>query len=97
MPLDDPQVVAAFITSMGTIGAALIAAFVARKFVKQEQLKAQLALAHPDIEFLLGVEAMHCELHKQSSGDSNKNRVRDSVRKEGLSRSGKFTPGRLRG
>jgi uncharacterized membrane protein len=96
----EPQVLAAIVTATGSIIAAIIAAVAAvcvgRVFLSHEKLKRQLDVAVEDIAFLLKVEERHCELHQQSSGQSNKQRVRDYVQSNGKNWSGKFTPGRYR-
>ncbi len=96
----DPQVSAAIITAVGSVLAAVIAAvaaiFVGRVFLSREKLKSQLDAAVADIAFLLKVEERHCELHQDSSGQSNKQRVRDHVQSAGNKWSGRFTPGRYR-
>lgn len=96
----DSQVTAAIITAAGSIIASVIAAvaavFVGRVFLSREKLKRQLDAAVEDIAFLLKVEERHCELHQQSCGESNKQRVRDHVKSGGKTWSGKFTPGRYR-
>ena len=96
----DPQVIAAIVTAVGSIAAAIIAAvaavFVGRVFLSREKLKGQLDAAVDDIAFLLKVEERHCKLHQQSSGQSNKHRVREQVLSGGGKWSGRFTPGRYR-
>lgn len=96
----DPQISASIITAIGNIAAATIAAvaaiFVGRVFLSREKLKGQLEAAVEDIAFLLKVEERHCELHQESSGQSNKQRVRDHVQSNGIKWSGRFTPGRYR-
>lgn len=96
----DPLISASIITAVGSIAAATIAAvaavFVGRVFLAREKLKGQLDAAVEDIAFLLKVEERHCEIHLNSSGQSNKQRVRDHVQSGGNSWSGKFTPGRYR-
>lgn len=96
----DPQVQAAIITSVGSIVASVVASvaavFVGRLFLSREKLKRNLDTAVEDIAFLLKVEARHCEIHHESSGQSNKQRVRDQVTSSGRKWSSKFTPGRYR-
>ena len=96
----DPQISASVITAIGSIVAASIAAvaavFVGRVFLSREKLKVQLDAAVEDIAFLLKVEERHCEMHRESSGQSNKNLVRDYVQSSGATWSGRFTPGRYR-
>src|SRR5690606_14714720 len=96
----DPQISASIITAIGSVVAATIAAvaavFVGRTFLSREKLQRQLDAAVEDISFLLKVEERHCELNKQSSGQSSKQRVRDYVQSKGDTWSGRFTPGRYR-
>ena len=98
---DNPQFLGSVVTGsatiIATVVAAVTAALIGKKFSDQKKLKGKLDLACDDIEFLLKVEAQHCEMHKDDGGDSNKNRVRESVSKElGRKFSGKFTPGRAK-
>ncbi|MBN8463948.1 MAG: hypothetical protein J0M01_14230 [Dechloromonas sp.] len=96
----DPQVTASIISAIGTIVGAVIASvaavLVGKTFLSREKLKGQLDAAVADIAFLLKVEERHCELHQESSGQSNKQRVRDHVTSNGGTWSGRFTPGRYR-
>lgn len=96
----DPAVQAAVISAIGGIIAALIAAIAAALIGKQiagrKKLQSALQDAVADIEFLLGVENEHCNLHKEMSDVSYKQRVRQSVRDQGLEWTGRFTPGRVR-
>lgn len=98
----DSQIVSAIIQSSGAIVATLIAALTAaligKKFSDTKKLKEEIEIAQNDIVFLLAVEEQHCQLHKQNSGASNKNKVRESIRDNGsqLSWSGKNTPGRIK-
>lgn len=97
----DVQIVAAIIQGgcaiAATLIAALTAALIGKKFSDTQKLKEKLEIAQNDIAFLLAVEEEHCQLHKQNSGESNKLRVRDTIREQqGLTWSGKNTPGRIR-
>lgn len=100
MPMS-PEILASIISSGGTVFAALIAALAAaligKRFLRQEKLKTDLDLAIQDIRYLLNVEQRHCELHKEQRGESNRQRVRDYVSKESdIVWSGRFTPGRVK-
>lgn len=98
--ITDPSVQASIISALGGIVAAAIAAIAAAVIGKQisgrKKLQAALLDAVDDIEFLLAVEQEHCNLHKEVSEESFKQRVRQSVRDQGLEWSGRFTPGRVR-
>ena len=95
-----PSVQASIISALGGIVAAAIAAIAAAVIGKQisgrKKLQVALLDAVDDIEFLLAVEQEHCNLHKEVSEESFKQRVRQSVRDQGLEWSGRFTPGRVR-
>ena len=98
--ITDPSVQASIISALGGIVAAAIAAIAAAVIGKQisgrKKLQVALLDAVDDIEFLLAVEQEHCNLHKEVSEESFKQRVRQSVRDQGLEWSGRFTPGRVR-
>lgn len=94
-----PEIIAAIISSAGTVLAAVLASCAAwmlgRQIGQRERLKMQLCEAQADIEFLLAVETRHCEMHREQSGQSSKMKVRDHVRlARGLTWSGRHTPGR---
>jgi len=97
----EPEVQAAWIIAAGTVLGAMIAAtaaaLVGKIILNREKLAENLEYAKNDIAFLLKVEELHCELHKNSGGNSNKNTVRERVRSNtDLIWSAKFTPGRIR-
>ena len=97
----DPQVTSAYISAIGTILAALIAAIagslVGRKFLHQRNLIEKLEEKQKDIDFLYAVEEEHCNNYKDKNGASRKNTIREKVRVErGLEWSGKNTPGRVK-
>ena len=57
---------------------------------------ARRQLDQRDIAFLLKVEALHCQLHRERDGKSLKLTVRAHVKEQdGLVFSGKFTPGNV--
>ena len=97
---NDPLVQAAVIQAVGGVVAAVIAAIAAAVIGKQiadrKRLKAALQTAVDDVEFLLAVESLHCDLHKEVSEESFMARIRQQARDQGLDWSGKFTPGRVR-
>lgn len=102
MDWTSPEILSALIGSAGTVLAAILASLAAwlvgRQIGQRERLKTQLDEAHSDIEFLLAVEARHCELHREHTGQSSKIKVRDHVRlNRGLAWSGRHTPGRAEG
>lgn len=84
----EPHISASIITAVGSVVAATIAAIAAvsvgRVFLSREMLKAELDAAVEDIALLLKVEARQCELHHQSSGQSNRRGARDYVRSNGM-------------
>ena len=97
---NDPAVQSAVIQAVGGILAALIAAIAAavigKQFADRKRLQSALQSAVDDIGFLLQVESLHCDLHKEVSEESFKARIRQQARDQGLDWSGKFTPGRVR-
>jgi len=96
----DPAVQAAAIGTIGNILAALIAAtaaaIIGKRIADRDKLKENLDVAIGDISFLLGVEQIHCEMHKESSDRTSKMVVRQQVTARGLVWSGRFTPGRAK-
>ena len=97
----DPAVQAALIGALGSILAATIAAVCAaaigKRFVDQQRLRSKLRLAVSDVQFLLQVEAAHCDLQLRHETGATKLSVRELVRAQGAARwSGAFTPGRAR-
>ena len=98
--ISDPAVQASIISAIGGVVAAAIAAIAAAIIGKQiagrKKLQAALTDAVTDIEFLLAVEQEHCNLHKEVSEESFKQRVRQTARDQGFDWSGRFTPGRVR-
>lgn len=97
--LSDPAVQAAVISAAGSIFtscvAGLCALLVSIHVTGRRKLAEKLQVAQADIEFLLSVEQLHCERHQAVSGQSFKNTVRKQAKDQGLTWSGKFTPGRL--
>ncbi len=94
----NPEIQAAFITGcfgvLATVIGALVALMISRKISKRQKLEEDLKEAVSDIRFLLAVEEAHCERHRETDGESYKNRTRQVVRDDkGLSFSGRFTPG----
>lgn len=94
----DPAVQAAIIQAVGGILAATIAAIcavaVGKRFADRRYLQERLVLAQADVAFLLQVEDAHCKIHTDRGDPSSKVKVRNAVRAQGLSWSGKFTPSR---
>lgn len=94
----NPEIQAAFITGsfgvIATVIGAVVALMISRKISKRQKLEDDLKEAVSDISFLLAVEEAHCERHRETDGESYKNRTRQVVRDDkGLSFSGRFTPG----
>jgi hypothetical protein len=92
------EIQAAFITGsfgvIATVIGAVVALTISRKISKRQKLEEDLKEAVSDIRFLLAVEEAHCERHRETDGESYKNRTRQVVRDDkGLSFSGRFTPG----
>lgn len=100
LAINDPAVQSALITAaaavFSTITAAVCAALIGKRFSDRKALEQKLELSLKDIEFLLSVESAHAQIHKQNGDSSNKLKVRETVRAQGLTFSGKFTPGRVR-
>lgn len=96
----DYTVLSAVIQAGGLIVSALItalaASLVGRKFANQQALKLLAEEKQQDIEFLLQVEKQHCELHRNESGQSNRNIIREQARSDGFVWSGKNTSGRAK-
>lgn len=98
----DPAVQSAAIQTLGAIIVALITTIVAnvvgKVIANRKALQCKLVAAQQDIEFLLAVEALHCELHTTNSGNSMKYRIREEAKKRNsaLKWSGQFTPGRAK-
>ncbi len=97
----DPIITASLVQGIcaiiATVIAAVTASLIGKKFSNYKKLEEKLGIAQNDIEFLLAVEAEHCEIHKESSNSSKKNTIRDHVRNNSLlAWSGKNTPGRLK-
>lgn len=94
----DPAVQASAIGAVGTflstVIAGLCAAVIGKQISGRKRLQEKLVSAYGDIDFLLAVEAGHCEKHRDHGGESNKIRVRDLVREKGLTWSGLHTPSR---
>jgi hypothetical protein len=94
----DPTVQAAAIQAAGSFLAALIAgicaAVIGHQITGRKRLQDNLDNAHRDIDFLLAVEAGHCDKHRDNGDESNKIRIRNLVRDKGLVWSGRNTPGR---
>ena len=94
----NPEIQAAFITGsfgvIATVIGAVVALTISRKISKRQKLEEDLKEAVSDIRFLLAVEEAHCERHRETDGESYKNRTRQVVRDDkGRSFSGRFTPG----
>lgn len=98
--ITDPAVQSAIIQAIGGVLSAAIAtiaaALIGNQIAGRKRLQAALQAAVSDIQFLLAVETAHCDLHKEVSDESFKQRIRQVARKQGHEWSGKFTPGRAR-
>ena len=96
----DPVVQAAWIQTCGTVFASLVGAAVAgwygKRWLKQEQLRAQLKTAQQDIAFLLEVEKIYVDRTRDIDHVPGKRSVRTEVEQTGLTWSGQHTPGRVR-
>ena len=88
-------VLAAYIAAssqlISTLVAAIAAAVIGRQFHNMNKLREKLSKAVTDIEFLLHVEAAHCELNISEGTASQKNTIRNMVKDIGCTWSGKFT------
>lgn len=95
----DPVVLSSIIQAVAVIVAAVVAGLLGKEIANRKKLQCKLVTASQDIEFLLAVEAMHCENNVASTGSSHKVHVRTEVRKrdKNLRWSGQFTPGRANG
>jgi hypothetical protein len=97
----NPEIQAAFVTGtfgvIATVIGAVVAVMISRKISKRQKLEEDLKEAVADIRFLLAVEEMHCQKHREADGESFKKRMRQAVRDENrLNFSGRFTPGNWR-
>jgi hypothetical protein len=75
---------------------AMLGAVIGLQYARTRLLKDHLKRSQEDIAFLLRAEALHCDLHRETIGESCKLRVRRQVEAEGLNYSGMFTPSRIR-
>lgn len=95
----DPQVQAAFINMIGavvgTVIAAIAATMIGRRFSNQKRLEHELSVAKQDIAFLLAVEQIHGDIHREDGGTTKKRVARNRARDLGYKWSGLFTPGRV--
>jgi hypothetical protein len=96
----ETEVLAALIIAGGSILSAVIAATVAgligKRFLNKKKLQQDLSCAIQDIDFLMQVEARHCEINVDEGRPSNLRTVRRHVKNSfGHSWSGRFTPGRV--
>jgi len=89
---NDIDLIAAVIGMVTTI----FTAIAGQAILGRKQLQEKLNIAYDDIAYLLQVEALHCERHKELSRASFKLRIRKEVSATGMSWSGRFTPGRVR-
>ncbi|SDJ09352.1 hypothetical protein [Pseudomonas abietaniphila] len=100
LALNDPSVQSALITGCfafaSTVLAAVCAQIIGKRFSDRKALERKLELSEKDIAFLLRVEALHVDMNRQDGRKPNKIKVRDMVREQGLTFSGRFTPGRLK-
>lgn len=96
---NDPAVLAAIISATATIIASLAASIAAgiigKRFANIASLKTRLLIARKDILFLLQAEKEYCELIGNLDGVSPKTRIREKVRKTGLTWSGRNVPSRI--
>jgi hypothetical protein len=88
---NDIDLIAAVIGMVTTV----ITALAGHVILGRKQMQETLDRAHADIAYLLAVEALHCEKHKELNRASFKLRIRKEVSASGLSWSGRFTPGRV--
>jgi hypothetical protein len=100
--MKDPQIISAIIQGIAMILAALITVVGAwifgRIVIKTQQLKDERDTAIKDIRFLYEVETLHCEKHKEDSGVSYRNKIRELVRGQnaGWELSGRFTASKVK-
>lgn len=92
----DPQILPLLMQYGTDLVKALLGAIIAFQYARVRRLKDMLERAQRDIAYLLRVEALHCDLHREALEESFKLRVRRSVDAEGMDWSGLFTPGRIR-
>ena len=89
---NDIDLIAAVIAMVTT----LFTALAGQAVLGRKRMQEKLDIAYDDIAYLLQVEALHCERHKELNRTSFKLRVRKEVSATGLVWSGRFTPGRVR-
>ena len=87
----EPEIVAGILQSISALIATTVAAWIGKKWLNQEQLKSQLAVAKTDIKFLLMLEK-----NIYSASDPGlKRKMRMLTHAQGYHWSGKNTLARL--
>lgn len=70
----------------------IVSFYIGKKVMASTELKAKYATAMQDIMFLLELEKKHCREHKETTGSTKRQSMRDAVKNEtDLTWSGKFT------
>lgn len=95
MQLIDPTHYPAIISGLFSLGGTIFAALVGREVINRKRLQERLQIAQRDIAFLLQVEALHCQKHRDDFHESFKRRIRKEAADKGHVWSGRFTPGRV--
>lgn len=89
---DDVDLIVAVLGLTSTVFTALAS----QMALSRKRLQEKLEIAQADIAYLLAVEVAHCEKHRELNRASFKLRIRKEVNAQGLTWSGRFTPGRVR-
>jgi hypothetical protein len=96
----DRVIIAASISAIGNILAAMLAGIVAAligtKFLSQQSLKNKRYEAPQDIEYLLTIKKMYCKMHKENGKMFYFKIIRQQASEKGYHWSGKDTPGRVK-
>lgn len=74
----------------------VVSFYLGRKFLNVAKFKELYKIALKDIQFLLGVEELHCREHKEAIDKSLRTTIRNYAKVErGLEWSGKHTPSQI--
>lgn len=74
----------------------VVSFYIGRKIMASKELKEKYRTAMNDIMYLLELEKKHCREHKETSGSTKRQSMRDAVKNEtALEWSGKFTPSQI--
>jgi hypothetical protein len=86
----------AIISGLFGLGTTIITALAHNEYVSRKRLQEKLLQSQRDVLFLLEVERIHCDKHRELLGASFKVRARNEAASRGFTWSGANTPGRAR-